>query len=1230
MDTSPRKEKMTPFTGTQMRTWQALASEITNIHFETLCDIHARSFFQDEEEVASYKAINLERAKDEFDSSVVRRLKYFTDDLEQTNLFTLLAEAIRDYKTLKSSEFGLLAQIPYTPYSAHINIHAEGLMRNVKAVFTNDGEKIENQYAVLLDLIANSMQDTVITAPQWLDNREGKISSQVEQALENLLKTIYNIRLKITDTISAQSAYKKGASDLYSEIFDVENHIWLPMQPPLTAPLDGDYLKEIYAREEGTAKRLAQQIVKSDGIILISGYRGVGKSTFLNAALSKHVPEVVKDQLEEAQVQVVRVQVNAAKASNIENILRLCIRELHRIKKRNKDEIPFTKEESTLIDMANLRTVYRVKASQAEIMSQAGEVKTFLGIDPGAVFSKLMSPLKLPFPTFNLSYTENETWQNQFDKSISLLDYDEDRAEEDLIHLAELTCAHRKNKEGKNVRLKLVFVFDELDKIPAPKQNQIVSRLKNLFLTPNSVFILVTSKDFYYLLEEERKKEDSLLGSYFSAVVTVPLFSAAETESLIRNLLSIPIYSEDEIKADPSLVRYKKVNEYLELLAKYLTYQSFGLPREVVRLLRENQQWKEIGLQPYITDNTFDRNEVRIFGKMQYVIEQILSTESSLTGETNPPAGNTEHDLWLNDIRREQVRRGLYVLLDELRLQGLFQVEMQKELSAKSSPLRDIYNNNFKGLPYNRFLFLLQNLGRKLAEISDERGVLFKYETLGETGEDFRISVRSEFYAATNTQVSHMALEDTETRELTPEDSLKMAQAVLEKESTYQGLRSLLLYLKRCIKPLPMDVQRGVYQTMLFHEAPERNQLIHYLSPGELFKGNQDWGKSFEWLKSEYSETIVNAALDWSTGGAEKLSDPVRLGILRNILLRPKNTPATRTRAVVTLAEIVSGGKANSTDGLLKDVVVSLDKENDIPRELLGSLLEIARQSPEHLVDVIIDAGLSAVSIETFQTILRDQPYPNPETLWQSPLSDSTSTQRLLAALLLQFAETTNEFPESLQAWLQKSEWTENELAVLREAGNFNKSLFNVLKKNVKTTRASLLNAAIGELRSQASKPATPKAQPVTKQPSAENSSSSNTAGFSLLFSIAVFLGMVVWIYISPVDSDPAATAFSKFVSRTVELLYLFLYVAAIIFTVLGFSARRETDGRYTSTITIIVGVILGIGASLGLWWRIAQSTAPITLGGQLTILGFEVLAVLVPIVTYFILAGLQGLRTRK
>src|SRR5262249_42019894 len=101
----------------------------------------------------------------------------------------------------------------------------------------------------------------------------------------------------------------------------------LPLKPIATAPLgDDSWTTNYVGRADEEAQKLALQIRHADGTILVTGYRGVGKSSFVNRALF-HALKAQEDGPRDGWL-IVPVTVNLAKASSIQHILRLTLRAL--------------------------------------------------------------------------------------------------------------------------------------------------------------------------------------------------------------------------------------------------------------------------------------------------------------------------------------------------------------------------------------------------------------------------------------------------------------------------------------------------------------------------------------------------------------------------------------------------------------------------------------------------------------------------------------------------------------------------------------------------------------------------------------------------------------------------------------------------------------------------------------------------------------------------------------
>ena len=435
------------------------------------------------------------------------------------------------------------------------------------------------------------------------------------------------------------------------------------------------------------AQRLAHQIRHADGVVLITGYRGVGKSTFVNHAL--FIATQRQDTKDDGWL-VVPVVMSIAKSTGVSSVLRLSLRTIRNALlgdaaggqqpvpgAPDAGPLPITGAERELLDLAYLRATWNVVYSKSAEDAGEWNAAVGLGINPGKLFGGAFSAIaKLGAKRSRIEKLSRE---------INLRDYDEDAAENDIASLTDSLAQPRRARSGRDVRIKLVLVFDELDKLDFKKTVvPLLDGLKNLFLRQHTVFLLVTSKQMYYTLRTQRAVEDATLSSYFSAVVHVPLFEYSQVRALLASWIDRDMMSPAPARAALAEARM------LDRFARYLTYKSLGNPRDLIRELRAIQSWSGAGDRPYVTDRITKLPEVAIYALVQAVIEKSVvpwtptatasatattSTTGAATSSDQSGAGqltDPQHDeatlaserVSADQARLEQLRRGLYILVE--------------------------------------------------------------------------------------------------------------------------------------------------------------------------------------------------------------------------------------------------------------------------------------------------------------------------------------------------------------------------------------------------------------------------------------------------------------------------------------------------------------------------------------------------------------------------------------
>ncbi|MEK7311653.1 MAG: ATP-binding protein, partial [Chloroflexota bacterium] len=465
-------------------------------------------------------------------------------------------------------------------------------------------------------VVLNIIQDDYVTP-----GKRTEVPDDTERVIQNLLARFEEIAERVRP-YPPLAPRKKAEAGMRVVTARAEGHVWLPLRPIPTAPLPDAELEQHYVgRPDAEAARLARQIRHADGAILVSGYRGVGKSSFVNRVLF-HVQRA-QAQVPEDSWLVVPITISLAKVAGVENVLRTTLRSV-RNSLLNPDAtprsvlglaesrpLPLRPEEITRLEEAYLRATWKVTLSRANTMERKWEMGSSVGFDLGKALSPLAGWELGKFLSAEVSKSRAE----KVYREVSLLNYDENAAEDDLATLIHGLASHRPlYPGGPEVRVKLVFVFDELDKMDVDKGLMpMIEGLKNLFLQQHAVFILVTNKKFYYDLLKHRAIEDATLNSYFSAIVHVPLLTFAQARRMLEDWID---WEGIEPLKDPN----NPESKLLDQLARFLTYRSFGNPREIVRELRQMQEWTETREQPYLTDRLAALPGLRVYAAMQEAI----------------------------------------------------------------------------------------------------------------------------------------------------------------------------------------------------------------------------------------------------------------------------------------------------------------------------------------------------------------------------------------------------------------------------------------------------------------------------------------------------------------------------------------------------------------------------------------------------------------------------------
>ncbi|MDD5686367.1 MAG: P-loop NTPase fold protein [Elusimicrobia bacterium] len=299
----------------------------------------------------------------------------------------------------------------------------------------------------------------------------------------------------------------------------------VPIQPPIYESKGHGY----FAGREREVELLINEILhKNQGSILVSGYRGVGKTSAVYKALleakkkQKDIRIVLMNaaQLEAESTKEDNEDDNILPEKIIQNLIRRLYSSMQdeKLKKGDLNKKIENLYRKAVASEFKLRENYQhlseksdeqIKEENRDILFSENNIKHIILVFSwtlAVVFQVYLStkivwldkllPLlfALPIPfTFNLWYKKRRTKRNidctkeeagalyEYDNSISNLEFDLEN-----IH-----------KELYGNGIKLVYVIDELDKLDTEKLKDVLKYFKNLFTLSKAIFIFVSGEEFF-------------------------------------------------------------------------------------------------------------------------------------------------------------------------------------------------------------------------------------------------------------------------------------------------------------------------------------------------------------------------------------------------------------------------------------------------------------------------------------------------------------------------------------------------------------------------------------------------------------------------------------------------------------------------------------------------------------------------------------------------------------
>jgi hypothetical protein len=325
---------------------------------------------------------------------------------------------------------------------------------------------------------------------------------------------------------------------------------------------------------------LATRLLHSQGgAFLISGFRGVGKTTMV-----LRVMDQIKTEAAKAGDIVIPVWLSVARSTTTRRLLFAVVRRVFEQLVEISVLDRLSPETRHALLVAYMRTSLSFKETQSEARERSA------GLDIGAGKAAPIVNLALPKLTMSAKRTHALATEAAF------LAYSETDAEYDLMRIVSLVRkeslapqvnrsrwlprGQRRGVPSRSAgRLRLIIVLDEVDKLTEGDKGlglieDLLSGVKNVLTTSGAHFLIVAGPDLHDRAVRDTARGNGVYESVFGWRMYVPCMWAA-ADRLIT----------DVVRRGPASIALDPANyDQLEQFIQYLRFKARGVPR---RLLQE-------------------------------------------------------------------------------------------------------------------------------------------------------------------------------------------------------------------------------------------------------------------------------------------------------------------------------------------------------------------------------------------------------------------------------------------------------------------------------------------------------------------------------------------------------------------------------------------------------------------------------------------------------------------
>ncbi len=380
--------------------------------------------------------------------------------------------------------------------------------------------------------------------------------------------------------------------------------------------------------------QLRDRILHSQGgSFLVTGFRGVGKTTLIERALGALGPET------DASEPVVHVRLNVARPRSIEELLFDVIRRCFECLKDQGLLARLSAEAQRELLLAYTRTSMSFNESRTDARERARSMSV-----------SMPEPLRqLLSPSFELSDKQTEELATQ----AAFLSYSGSDAEHDFLRIVDLVSGQRAPAPAlapapRRWRFwrrrdpptppapwsgKLVVVFDELDKLTADEKgraclDELFNGLKNLLVARGVHFLFVGGPELHDQALLASRRGNSVYDSVFAWQLYVPCVWTSTRELLDTIVERDGVGERDGGRERDGVGERERevLDRQLETLARYLTFKGRGVPRLILTELNSLVRWEDG--TPWLVLSEHDLARVEHYAQLERDIDEFMQEDT--------------------------------------------------------------------------------------------------------------------------------------------------------------------------------------------------------------------------------------------------------------------------------------------------------------------------------------------------------------------------------------------------------------------------------------------------------------------------------------------------------------------------------------------------------------------------------------------------------------------------